>query len=263
MARFRRKRHKVVLRRSHVAYQGRVWIQWFGQIVKIGLFAGSAFLAAWGVSELYRRSPGLCVQSIRVEGTTLPLSALKLPVSVGKPLFSFSTSKTRADLLTLFPQWENVTLQRGWDKSLRVKVTPRVPRAKTFFRGQWKAVDSQGVFFPLTTETTPFEGPVLEGVTPGASSQSVLRLLEALQNTNEPWTASFNKIKMSSDESVTLFLPGDIPVLWGPLTTSEKVAHIRARRLQQVLLDPTLPSGVASVRFVEDHRLVVKPKEGY
>ncbi len=86
--------------------------------------------------------------------------------------------------------------------------------------------------------------------------------LSDLKKVDVAWVKGIMKIKADSLQSIYLFLADGTPVYWGALDFDQDLLQHKAKRVQRVLLDPSLTSGMEYIRFVEEDRLAVKPKVG-
>lgn len=254
----RRKKLKVAVRRSHAAYRWRSFTEGVGVWVKGALFVGSAVALAWGTHWVWKKTALLTISGVRLDGPALPGWAEGPPVKTGQPLFSFSVDRVERRLLERYPQLETVRVRRDWDRSVKFQFVFRRPLARVQSGGTWSGIDRGGTVFPLENRGTDL--PVL--VLPGTKSAAApaLAFLAALREAKESWTDSLHKITMSSDGEAVLLLSGEVPVHWGEAVSDVSLVAQKARRLQRVLNAPECLGGIEYARFVDDRRVVIKPR---
>lgn len=254
----RRKKLKVAVRRTRVAYQWRSFAESARLWVQRGAFVGSAVVLAWGAHWAWAKTSLMAIAEVNVEGPSLPGWAEAPPIKPGQPLFSFSARRLEKRLLERYPQVEAVRVSRGLDRVVTVRLDLRKAVFRVPFGDRWKALDSQGVLFPLENPGTDL--PVLVLPAGESPARTALAFLAALRAAKESWTDGLCKITMSSDGEVVLLLPGDVPVYWGEATPNPALVAAKARRLQRVLSAPEAAGGVVYARFVDDRRVVIKPR---
>ncbi|MBK8575809.1 MAG: cell division protein FtsQ/DivIB [Elusimicrobia bacterium] len=254
----RRKKLKVAVRRSHTVYRWRSFAESAAFWVKSVLFVGSAAGLAWGAHALWEKTALLTVSGVRVEGLLLPGWGEDPPIKVGQPLFSFSAGRVERRLLERYPQLETVQVRREWDRVVRLRLVARRPVARIQSGGTWNALDREGAVFPL--DVAERELPIL--VLPASDSPPgpALAFLSALQATKEFWTDGLHKITMSTDGEAVLLLSSGVPVYWGDATNEGSRVAQKARRLQRVLSAPESVGGILYARFIDDRRVVIKPR---
>ncbi len=254
----RRKKLKVTVRRSRVAYQWRSFAETFGFWVKGLLFVSSAVGVAWGAHWAWEKTSFLTVTDVRVNGPVLPGWVEDPPIKKGQPLFGFSAGRVEQRLLERYPQLESVRVRREWDRAVALRLDPRRPVARIQSAGRWNALDQGGALFPLEGDAPGL--PILVLPDAEASPEPVLGFLAALRAAKESWTDGLHKITMSPDGEAVLLLAGDVPVFWGGVHADPSLEIQKARRLQRVLSAPESVGGIAYARFVDDRRVVIKPR---
>lgn len=253
----RRRRHKVVLRRSHSAYRWRTWSESLGRFFRFLVFVGSAVGMAWGAHRLWTTAPGFTVTAIETTGAVPPGFEKSIPLRVGQPLWTFKTQAVEQELLRRFPTLGEVRVRRTWRRAVRVTSAPRRAVARRLDNDRWVGLDRTGRAFPL-----PDTGPgllLMTGATDPVPTARALAWAETLRNTKEPWTERLYKIKMSTDGDLLLFLGGDTRVYWGAADLSKDVLAPKARRLSKVFDAPEGAAGYDALRFVDDRRVVARP----
>lgn len=254
----RRKKLKVTVRRTHIAYRWRSLSEAAGLWVKGLLFLSSAVVLAWSVQRLWEKFSFLTITAVTVEGAVLPGWADAPPLKPGQSLFSFSARALERRLLERYPQLADVRVRRGWDHGVRFHLIPRSPVLRVRVGDGWQGIDGTGALFPLQGDGAGL--PILAPAAPNGPSAAALAFLAALRSAKEPWTEGLYKLKMSSDGEVVLFLQGDLPVHWGEALPDPALVAAKARRLQRVLSAPEAAEGLEYARFVDDHRVVVQPR---
>jgi cell division septal protein FtsQ len=230
-----------------------------GAAFKLLVFLGSAAGLAWGAYHFWETSPALRVRQILVEGPALPGWAENPPLKPGAPLFGFSSRAIEKRLRERYPRLGDVSVRRGWDRSVRIHLSPRVPEARLFLSEQWWGVDGSAHLFPLPDEGAGL--PILVLPTEKPDPAGALAFLAALRAAKEPWTESLYKIKISPDGEATLLLAGELPVFWGEALPEPDRVAAKARRLGRVLSAPEALDGLEYARFVDDRRVAIKPLE--
>lgn len=255
----RKKKHKVVMRRTRVAYRwrffGETMALWFKRLV----FVGSAMGLAWGAYGVWEKAVLLTVTGVEVQGPLLSGWAEAPPVKKGQPLFSFSVDQIEQRIRERYPQLRSVRVRRAWDRSVRIQLELRTPVAKiSVGPDRWNGVDSGGVLFPL--EGAGAHLPILSLPKEEGTTATALPFLAALRAAKESWTDGLYKLKISSDGDGVLYLAGDVPLHWGKIRTDPHLVAQKARRFGRVLLEPEAIGGIDNARFVDDHRVVIQPR---
>jgi len=254
----KRRRHKVTVRRSHAAYRWRTFAESLAALIRAILFLGSAAALAVGAHWFWTRSQSLAIGAVRLEGVPPAGFRDALGLQPGQPLFGFHRRDLEKRLRAAFPALASVRLERQWDRTVRVTVVPRIPRARVLADGRWRGVDDSGALFPLPDEGAGL--PVFALPDDSAVRANALAFLKGLRDTKEGWTEGLYKIKMSSDGDAVLYLAGDTPVQWGAPDAAAGVLGPKARRLSRVLAAPEGAGGFEYIRFVDDRRVAAKPR---
>jgi cell division septal protein FtsQ len=241
--------HKVVLRQSRARYQRRRFGHLFFVLTKQAVFGGLVLWGAVAAHGFWNTSPWFHVTDVRVEGLAPNGFHKRVGVVAGDHLFRFSAVTTQNRLLREFPEIAPVDIRRGFNRAVYFSVQKRRAVAKVFRGGAWQGVDGEGHLFPLdSSEALVTLG---EGVP--------VSFLQDLLSLKEPWVRRLQELKMDSVGSVVLVLHDCPWVAWGPPLLNKR----KAIRLGRVLQDPALAAGADTIKFVENHRLVVKPKRIY
>ncbi|MBP9128574.1 MAG: cell division protein FtsQ, partial [Elusimicrobia bacterium] len=144
------------------------------------------------------------------------------------------------------------------DRSVTIRLEWRRPVARSSDGECWKGIDRSGAVFVLSGDG---EGlPILALPDNARGAGEALAFLESLQQSKESWTQRLYKLKISADGEAVLMLAGETMVYWGDARTNLAEVGPKARRLQRVLDAPESAGGVESVRFVDDRRVVIKPR---
>ncbi len=258
MAPRRRKKLKVTVRRTHIAYRWRSLSEAAGLWARGLLFLGSAVVLAWSVQRLWEKSSLLTISAVTVEGPALPGWADAPPLKPGQSLFSFSARALERRIRERYPQLADVGIRRGWDHAVRVRLVLRTPVLRVRVGDGWQGIDGTGALFPLQGDGAGL--PILAPAAPNDPAAPALAFLAALRSAKEPWTEGLYKLKMSPDGEAVLFLQGDLPVYWGEAHPEPALVAAKARRLQRVLSAPETADGLDYARFVGDRRVVVQPR---
>jgi cell division septal protein FtsQ len=255
----RKKKHKVVARRTRVAYRWRSFTERVVLLLKGVVFVGSAIGLAWGAHWVWEKTALLTISQVQVDGPVLPGWVESPPVKVGQALFSFSAGRVERRLLERYPQLESVHIQRRLDRGVSVRLGLRTPVAKMAVdKDRWNGVDAGGSFFPLEGEGVKL--PIFSLPAKGKETAAALAFLAALRATKESWTDRLYKLKISTDGEGILFLEGDIPLHWGEVNTDSGLVARKVRRVGRVLAAPEAANGIEYARFVDDRRVVIKPR---
>jgi cell division septal protein FtsQ len=214
--------------------------------------------SAWGAAHVLGASARWRIDRVDYEGPVPAALLENPPLKAGDGLFRFSARRLEQRLRAEFPQLESVSVRRGWNRAVTVRAVARRPVARRLEGDRWHGIDADGRVFPLETVG---EGLVI--LAPGSVGDSpvaALTLLDRLNATREAWTERLYKIKMSPDGEAVLYLAEDVPVHWGVVSLDPAVVDAKARRLGRVLSAPEARDGVVYARFVDDQRVVIKPK---
>ncbi|MBP9698762.1 MAG: hypothetical protein KBD85_01975 [Elusimicrobia bacterium] len=258
MAVRRRKKLKVTVRRSRVTYQWRAFAETVGRWVRVAAFVGSAAGLAWTAHWAWRQTDSIVIARVRVDGPVPDGWASSPPIKEGQPFFGFSAGAVQRRLMERFPELASVRVRRGADRSVTIRLEWRRPVARSSDGECWKGIDRSGAVFVLSGDG---EGlPILALPDNARGAGEALAFLESLQQSKESWTQRLYKLKISADGEAVLMLAGETMVYWGDARTNLAEVGPKARRLQRVLDAPESAGGVESVRFVDDRRVVIKPR---
>lgn len=258
MAVRRRKKLKVAVRRSRVAYRWRTFGEAVGRWVRVVAFVGSAAAVAWGVRWGWDQTDAVLIARVRVEGSTPDGWAAAPPLKVGQPLFSFSARALEQRILERFPELASVRVKRGLDRGVTLTLDKRRAVARSPSGDRWMGFDRSGATFALNSGG---EGlPILVLPDNGKGASAALAFLESVQQSKESWTQRLYKLKMSAEGEAVFLLEGEVPVYWGDARSDPSEVEPKSRRLQRVLDAPESAGGLDFVRFVDDRRVVIKPR---
>lgn len=258
MAVRRRKKLKVAVRRSRVTYQWRAFADTVGRWVRVAAFVGSAAGVAWGAHWAWTQTNSISIAQVRVEGSAPVGWDASPPLKAGQPFFGFSSSALERRLMGRFPELASVRVRRGVDRSVAIRLELRRPVARSSDGDRWRGIDRSGAAFPLSGDGDGL--PILSLPENGTGAEDAVAFLESLQLSKEAWTQRLYKLKMSADGEAVLVLAGETPVYWGEALSNLAEVEPKARRLQRVLDAPESAGGLDSVRFIDDRRVVIKPR---
>lgn len=281
MIRARPRRLKAAFRPARARYRTRAAASRLGPAVLLVAAAAGLSWGALRARDAWARAAFFRVSAVAVEPFSLQDGAppegfaRAVGLSPGDPLFGFSARALTARLERDFPELGEVRVRRGWGGGVRVLFARRRAAAKVWLDGQWMGMDAEGGVFPLRVfapEEAPPENllpeervrplPILAGASAGAQGRQAAALLAVLARLPQPWARGFYKMKVSPSGEATLFLKDGPSVLWGDLSADERRAAAKSDRLERVLRHPRLGGAApASVRFVDDRRVAVTPKE--
>jgi cell division septal protein FtsQ len=178
-------------------------------------------------------------------------------------LFGFSIKNIETRLESEFSELADVSVSRGWNRGVLVEVRRRIPVARVPDGEGWSAMDDAGALFPLdATRFPPEKLTVLVGSPTGLAARPYLDFLRRIRSEKLEWAGRTRKIKIGTGTEATLLFSDETPVFWGDVREKENVFHEKAARLDSVLKNELLKAGADYIRFVNDYRLVVKPKNG-
>ncbi|HOW27065.1 MAG TPA: cell division protein FtsQ/DivIB [Elusimicrobiota bacterium] len=255
-----RRRHRVSLRKKNVRYRfglflyacclWSLWIGVAGLIVAGGTYAYKFWL----------ESPYFRVQAVTFDPALPPDLVRQFSLTPGDHFFRYSSATLEKNLTEDFPELKQIRVVRRWDRSVHVKAVRRIPLACSVDKNRWKGVDEDGVVFPIRgTEWDVQRIPMLVEGAPHRYFSTVFRVFKEIRLLPLDWTNRIRKIKIVSPDEVWFFLQDGTEVFWGGL--QKETFRKKAERLERVLADEILkPSGVEYARFVDDRRIVVKPR---
>ncbi len=140
MAVRRRKKLKVTVRRSRVAYQWRAFAETVGRWVRVIFFVGSAAGVAWGAHWAWRQTDSIVIAHVRVDGPIPDGWASSPPVKAGQPFFGFSAGALERRLMERFPQLASVRVRRGVDRGVTVRLALRRAVARLADGERWRGI---------------------------------------------------------------------------------------------------------------------------
>ncbi len=214
MAVRRRKKLKVTVRRSRVAYQWRSFAETVGRF-GCGWPRLSARRWGWpgGPTGPGNKRIQLPLPGCGWTGRSFRDGRRHPPIKEGQPFFGFSAGAVQRRLMERFPELASVRVRRGADRSVTIRLEWRRPVARSSDGECWKGIDRSGAVFVLSGDG---EGlPILALPDNARGAGEALAFLESLQQSKESWTQRLHKIKMSADGEAVLLLAGEMPVYWG------------------------------------------------
>jgi cell division protein FtsQ len=142
-------------------------------------------------------------------------------VPLGGPLVSVDTGSVRKRLLAALPRVKQVTVQRSWPHTIRLKVTERTPSAVLKSGSRFTEVDRDGVRF-ATVSSAPRGAPLVQLTDPQSASVrqfGTKRLLQAAIAVSgdlpETLHGQATAIRVRSYDGITVELSGGRDVVWG------------------------------------------------
>jgi hypothetical protein len=158
-----------------------------------------------------------------------------------------------------FPELASVRVRRGLDRSVTIRLELRRPVARSSDGDRWRGIDRSGAAFPLSGDGDGL--PILSLPENGTGAVRALAFLESLQLSKEAWTQRLYKLKMSADGEAVLVLAGETPVYWGD-AGADPVPTWGPKRggFSACWTRRSRPAGWSYVRFVDDRRVVIKPR---
>ncbi|MGY1779421.1 cell division protein FtsQ/DivIB [Geodermatophilus sp. SYSU D01036] len=207
--------------------------------------------AGWAVWA----SPLLAVRSVRVDGaTTLTAGQVRTAAGVaeGTPLLRVDVEAAAARVARL-PQVADVTVTRGWPRSVVVTVVERRPVAVVEQAGTRSLVDRDGVLFDTVTGEAPDGVVPLEVAAPGPDDPATRAALGALVSLPADVRAQVTGARATTGEDVTLTLADGTTVVWGGADDAGDKAAALVALLAQVAsgrLEPATTIDVSSPRAV-------------
>ncbi len=241
------------------AYASSVMKRTLTRFLKI--VGGSAVIGAivyGGVSawRYWENSSDLRVGQIKFEGDIPPTLAAAFPIKSGAHLFNVELEKVEAALLQKFPELEQVTVSRGFDRSL--KVTGRYKEAEAIFEADGKAmgVKADGTLFPLAEHNRPMETRVvLNGKTSAAARTAQLKALKTWKMDVPEFSTLVKRLETDNIGAVRVILESGIVVQWGEMIESEFVIH--AENILNILDRFTPVRSPAVLRVLSKNRIVM------
>ncbi|MGY1830267.1 cell division protein FtsQ/DivIB [Geodermatophilus sp. SYSU D01180] len=207
--------------------------------------------AGWAVWA----SPLLAVQHVRVDGaTTLTAEQVRTAAGVaeGTPLLRVDVDAAAARVARL-PQVADVTVTRGWPRSVVVTVVERRPVAVVEQAGTRSLVDRDGVLFDTVTGEAPDGAVPLDVAAPGPDDPATRAALGALVSLPADVRAQVTGARATTGEDVTLTLADGTVVVWGGADDAADKAAALVALLAQVAsgaIEPATTIDVSSPRAV-------------
>ncbi|MGY1777593.1 cell division protein FtsQ/DivIB [Geodermatophilus sp. SYSU D00804] len=207
--------------------------------------------AGWAVWA----SPLLAVRTVRVDGaTTLTAEQVRTAAGVqeGTPLLRVDTDAAAARVARL-PQVADVTVTRGWPRSVVVTVVERRPVAVVERAGTRSLVDRDGVPFDTVTGEVPDGVVPLDVATPGPDDPATRAALGALVSLPADVRGRVTGVQATTGEDVTLALADGTTVVWGGADGADTKAAALVALLDQVasgVIEPATTIDVSSPRAV-------------
>jgi cell division septal protein FtsQ len=221
------------------------------RIVRAVVAVAVVALASWAVWA----SPLLAVHQVRVDGaTTLTAEQVRSAAGVpeGTPLLRVDVDAAAARVARL-PQVADVSVTRGWPRSVVVTVVERRPVAVVEQAGTRSLVDASGVLFDTVTGEAPDGVVPLDVASPGPDDPATRSALGALVSLPADVRAQVTGARATTGEDVTLALADGTAVVWGGADDADDKADALVALLAQVesgALDPAATIDVSAPRAV-------------
>jgi cell division septal protein FtsQ len=221
------------------------------RIVRAVVAVAVVALAWWAVWA----SPLLAVHQVRVDGaTTLTAEQVRSAAGVpeGTPLLRVDVEAAAARVARL-PQVADVSVTRGWPRSVVVTVVERRPVAVVEQAGTRSLVDASGVLFDTVTGEAPDGVVPLDVASPGPDDPATRSALGALVSLPADVRAQVTGARATTGEDVTLTLADGTAVVWGGAEDADDKAAALVALLAQVdsgALDPAATIDVSAPRAV-------------
>lgn len=201
----------------------RPWLRGLWTVVVLGLVGGLVWLAFW--------SPVLAVRSVEVTGVTgadRTAVAGLVRVPTGTPL-------ARVDLEAVEDRVRGrrtiaeVSVERGWPTTLRVRAVPRRPALVLKNpQGQLEVVDATGLSYDTVT-TAPAGVPVVSAASSKGTTREALEAALSMIHTLPPDLAGQVAAIEVSTANLVSFTLGGVEVVWGGADRADrKLAILRA-----------------------------------
>ncbi len=210
--------------------------------------AVAVLATAWWVGWV---GPLLAVHAVRVDGaTTLTADQVRTAAGVpdGTPLLRVDVAGAEARVARL-PQVADVSVTRGWPRSVVVTVVERRPVAVVEQAGRRSLVDASGVLFDTVTGDAPDGVVPLDVPSPGPDDPVTRAALGALVSLPAEVRAQVAGAVATTGEDVTLALTDGRTVVWGGAdSTGGKAAALVAllAQLDSGALDPAATIDVSA-----------------
>ncbi len=200
----------------------RPWLLTVGGVGLVALAGWVVFFSSW-----------LATEQVDVGGTHVVSSdevRQAAEIDLGTPLVRVDLDAARERIEAL-PAVDSATVHRSWPHTIEITVTERVPLATVLRRGQWLAMDDEGVLF----RPTPIRDAALPivALSPSADDSArheVASVVAALPNN---LMAQTRRVRARSMDSITLYLADGRSVRWGSAAESQRKVEVLAILLKQ------------------------------
>jgi cell division septal protein FtsQ len=217
------------------------------RIVRAAIAGAVVALAWWAVWA----SPLLAVHQVRVDGaTTLTAAQVRTAAGIpdGTPLLRVDTDAAAARVARL-PQVADVSVTRGWPRSVVVTVVERRPVAVVEQAGTRSLVDASGVLFDTVSGAAPDGVVPLDVASPGPDDPATRSALGALVSLPADVRGEVTGARATTGEDVTLTLAGGTTVVWGGAEEADDKSDALVALLAEVAsggLDPAATIDVSA-----------------
>lgn len=198
---------------------------WLITLLALGVVA----LGAWGVFF----SSWLATEQVDVSGTEIVSEdevRRTASVDLGTPLARVDLGGVRERIEQL-PAVASVSVHRAWPHTLEITVTERTPLVTVPRKGEWFAMDREGVLFrptPMRDTTLPIVA--LASSADDAARREVASVVAALP---DELLEKTRRVKARSMDSITLSLVDGREVRWGSSAESDRKVQVLAVLLEQ------------------------------
>ena len=244
---FRRRYASSLFQRSIL----RIW-----DFIKLTVFTfliAGITLAAW---KFWNTSPWIRIQAIHFEGDVPQALQKKILGFSGKNILKLKTGQMEKEFREAYPELKSLTLHRSWDRSIRVTGSYRDPVAFLSRSRYPQAIDSDGFLFRFNKEMpVPQGNPLLTGDLSSETLKKVAGTLFLFRKNIPSFYKRLQTIKTDRMRGTKITLFDDILLYWGDLNPKDDV--IKGRRVQEILNRFHPQKKQATIRFLEDNRVVL------
>jgi cell division protein FtsQ len=200
----------------------RPWLLAVGALGLVVVGVWTVFFSSW-----------LATEQVDVGGTTIVSSdeVLKAAeIDLGTPLVRVDLDAAR-DRIEALPAVDWATVHRSWPHTIEITVKERVPLATVPRRGQWLAMDDEGVLF----RPTPIRdaGLPIVALARGADESARQEVASVVAALPDDLMAQTRRVRAQTMDSITLNLADGRSVRWGSADESQRKVQVLAILLKQ------------------------------
>jgi cell division protein FtsQ len=200
----------------------RPWLLAVGALGLVVVGVWAVFFSSW-----------LATEQVDVGGTTIVSSdeVLKAAeIDLGTPLVRVDLDAAR-DRIEALPAVDSATVHRSWPHTIEITVKERVPLATVPRRGQWLAMDDEGVLF----RPTPIRdaGLPIVALARGADESARQEVASVVAALPDDLMAQTRRVRAQTMDSITLNLADGRSVRWGSADESQRKVQVLAILLKQ------------------------------